>query len=79
MPGAKAQANLASMVMSAWYVTDKEACWWLSHRANARIAEEQVRRCRVSIRTGVRSVVAEAGHISLKTRPPYGEGGDAFR
>ncbi|OGO60523.1 MAG: hypothetical protein A2032_01325 [Chloroflexi bacterium RBG_19FT_COMBO_49_13] len=78
-PGAKVQANMGNMAISAWYAMGRVACWWLSHRANARIVKERELWFRANFKTGVRSAVAQAGRTSLKPQAPHDECWYAFR
>src|SRR4030042_4400053 len=73
VPGAKAQANMDNMRISAWCAAGREACWWHNHPASAPIALEQGHKYRVNIKTDVRSAEAQAGHTYLKTHPPPDE------
>jgi hypothetical protein len=64
---------MGNIMISAWYALGKEVCWWHSHPINAHIVQERVFRWRVNFKTDVRSAVAQAGHMSLKTHLPSDE------
>jgi hypothetical protein len=54
----------------AWYAPGREVYWLPNHRINAHIVEGQVFRRWENFKTGARSAVVRAGHMSLKMHHP---------
>ena len=77
-PGAKAQENMDSMVISVWFAMDREVCWWHNHPENVPIVRGKERMCLVNSRIVVRFAVVQAGRMYTRLQPPLDEGWDAL-
>jgi hypothetical protein len=77
-PGAKAQENMGSMVISVWFVMDKEVCWWHNHLENVLIVRVEERRRLVNSRIVARYAGVQAGRMYSRLQPPIDEYQYAF-
>jgi hypothetical protein len=71
--GVRAQENMGSMVISVWFVMDKEVCWWHSPPENVPIVKAKERRHRVNSKIVARFVGVQAGRMYTRLQPPLDE------
>ena len=66
VPGAKAQENMGSTVISVWFAMDRGVCWWHNHPGNVPTVREKGRRRPVNSRIDAKFAGVQAGRMYLK-------------